>query len=66
MDIWALGLTVYTMYSMGRHPLWDSSTDTKKSLKTKLLANEPWPSWPPNMGEFFLYFSILDKLGVLF
>jgi len=39
------------MYSMGKHPFWDESTDDKKSFKMRLLANEAWPTWPENMGE---------------
>jgi hypothetical protein len=40
------------MYSMGRHPLWDSEVDNKKTFKARLLANESWPPWPENMGEY--------------
>lgn len=49
VDVWSLGIIVFTMFTMGKHPFWDSVGETRESFFQK-LRNPQWTHWPPNIG----------------
>lgn len=50
VDIWSLGVVVFTMFSMGKHPFWLEGGETKKSYLEK-IKNLQWSFWPENMDK---------------